>query len=246
MQAISLSAETIYHLNGFAITNSLVLSLIVTLILIVLAWFLRYQVALVPAGFYNGAEAIFEGFLNLIESVVGNLNEAKQFFPLIVTLFSFILLNNWIALVPGVGSIGIRMPGHEGLVPIFRGANADLNTTLALAIVSVLATQYYGIKKTGFLRNFSRFVNLTSPLMFFVGLLELVAEFAKVVSFSFRLFGNIFAGEVLLIVMGFLAPFFGPIPFIGLELFVGFVQALVFAMLTLVFLKVAVAESHNS
>ncbi|MCK4525128.1 MAG: F0F1 ATP synthase subunit A, partial [Candidatus Andersenbacteria bacterium] len=119
-------------------------------------------------------------------------------------------------------------------------ANSDLNTTLALAIVSVLATQIFGIIALGVFKYGKKFINFSSPITFFVGILELVSEVAKMVSFSFRLFGNVFAGEVLLVVIMTLAPFIAPLPFFGLELFVGFVQALVFAMLTLVFLKMAV------
>jgi len=240
MQEISLAAEKIYQLGGFSITNSLLLSMLVSFVLIILTLVLRHQIALIPNGFYNAAEAVIEGLFNLVESVAGSFEQAKQFFPLIGALFIFILWNNWSGLIPGVGTITIN---H---LPLLRGPTADLNATLALALVSVIATQYYGIKYTGFFANAKRFINFTSPILLFVGLLELVAEFAKVLSFSFRLFGNIFAGEVLLVVMGLLAPYLAPLPFIGLELFVGFVQALVFAMLTLVFLKVAVAESHNT
>lgn len=239
MFKISLAAETIYQINGFPITNSLALGGIVSVVLVITAWVIRYQVALVPAGFYNATEAVMEGLFNLVESVIGDLEHAKQYFPLIASLFVFIIVNNWAGLVPGVGSITVN---H---LPALRSANADLNTTLALAIVSVIVTQYYGVKASGFLQNATRFLNFTSPIMFFVGLLEGVAEFAKVVSFSFRLFGNIFAGEVLLIVMGLIAPYLAPLPFIALELFVGFVQALVFAMLTLVFIKVATVEVHQ-
>jgi len=237
---ISLAAEQIASLGGFPITNSLLLSGLVTVFIIIMSWVIRYQVALVPAGFYNAVESVVEGLFNLAESVFGNFEEAKRYFPIIAALFLFILLNNWAGLMPGVGPI------TSGHVPLLRGGTADLNTTLALAIISVGITQYYAMARLGFFGNVGRFINLKNPILFFVGILELVAEFAKVLSFSFRLFGNIFAGEVLLVVMAFLAPYLAPLPFIGLELFVGLVQALVFAMLTLVFLKVAVAESHNT
>lgn len=236
---ISLAAEQIAHLGGFPITNSLLLSVLVTVTIVIVSWVVRYQVALIPSGFYNAVEAIIEGLFNLAESVFGSFEQTKRYFPIIAALFIFILLNNWAGLLPGVGSI---TAGH---VPLLRGGTADLNTTLALAIISVGITQYYAAVRLGFLGNAGRFFNFKNPILFSVGILELVAEFAKVLSFSFRLFGNIFAGEVLLIVMAFLAPYLAPLPFIGLELFVGLVQALVFAMLTLVFLKVAVAESDN-
>lgn len=128
-------------------------------------------------------------------------------------------------------------------VPLLRAATADLNTTIALAIISVIATQVYGIQALG-LGYFKKYFNFTSPIMFFVGILELVLETAKIMSFAFRLFGNIFAGEVLLVVIAFLVPVVAPMPFYGLELFVGFVQALVFTMLSLVFFNMATV-SHD-
>lgn len=133
---------------------------------------------------------------------------------------------------------------HVKFIPLFRAATADLNTTLALAIVSVFLTQFYGFKFLG-LSYLKKFFNFTQgPIFTFVGILELISEFAKIISFAFRLFGNIFAGEVLLAVISYLIPIFAPLPFLGLEIFVGAVQALVFAMLTLVFTNMATI-SHD-
>ena len=223
-----------------------------------------------------------------MHGVTGNLKKTRLFFPFISTFFLVILLNNWLGLIPGVGTVRLivdeeahqiekvieeKIEGvkeielkntdehsntlvepvhaseseeevihseHHGpkAVPIFRPGTADLNTTAALAIISVLVTQVIGIKYLK-LNYFKKFINTTSPLMFFVGILEIVSEFAKIISFLFRLFGNIFAGEVLLSVMAFLLPLVVPMPFYGLELFVGFIQALVFAMLSLVFFNMA-------
>jgi len=128
--------------------------------------------------------------------------------------------------------------------PLLRGATADLNTTIALAVLAVLSMQYFGFKTLGF-KYGSRFFSLKSPIDFFVGILEIISDTSKVISFAFRLFGNIFAGEVLLSVMAFLMPFLAPLPFLGLELFVGFIQALVFATLTSVFINVAVSHSEE-
>jgi F-type H+-transporting ATPase subunit a len=132
---------------------------------------------------------------------------------------------------------------HKPPAPIFRPGSADLNTTLALGIVSVLATQVFGLMalKLSYLK---KFFNFSSPIDFFVGILEIISEFAKIISFAFRLFGNIFAGEVLLVVITFLVPVVVPMPFYGLELFVGLIQALVFAMLSLVFFNMA-TQSHE-
>ena len=149
-------------------------------------------------------------------------------------------------ILPGLGSIGL-IEGHGqevSLIPLFRSTNSDINMTLALAIISVMATQIFGISIVGFFHHVSRFISFKGPLDFFTGILELIAEIAKVISFSFRLFGNIFAGEVLLMVIFFLVPIIVPLPFLFLEIFVGFIQALVFSMLTLVFLTVATSKEH--
>ena len=168
-----------------------------------------------------------------------------------MTIFLFVILSNWIELIPGLGTVGINEihAGKTVLIPFMRSASADLNVTLALALISVFTIQFMGIAAIGVSKYAGKF--FVSPfhkpyfIGTFVGVLELISECAKIVSFSFRLFGNIFAGEVLLIVMLNLVPFFVPLPFLFLELFVGFIQALVFAMLTLVFLKMAVTEAAH-
>ena len=131
-------------------------------------------------------------------------------------------------------------------MPFFRGSNSDINSTLALALCAMITIHWWGIRYLGLFGHFGKFINFKNgPINFFVGILELVGEFAKVISFTFRLFGNIFAGEVLLFAMAFLLPLIGIIPFIGLELFVGLIQGLIFSMLTLVFAAIATV-SHNS
>jgi len=235
---ISLAAEPIFHFLGFPITNSLLASWIVLLTLIILAIYISSKIKIIPNTFQNFLEAVIEPLYNLVKMVAGE--KASQFFPLVATFFIFIILCNWFGLIPGVGSIGFweEKEGGRILVPFLRGATADLNLTLALALISVGAIQYFGIKNLK-LSYLKRFFNLSNPIDFFVGILELISDFAKIISFSFRLFGNIFAGEVLLIVIAFLIPVFVSFPFYGLELFVGFIQALVFAMLTLVFMNIA-------
>ena len=153
---------------------------------------------------------------------------------------------NWVGLLPGVGTIGLNKlsEGHEKFIPLFRAGTADLNMTLALAFIAVLIIQYSGLRALG-AGYLKRFINLKNPIYFFVGLLELMGEFTRVISFAFRLFGNIFAGEVLLTVIAFLMPILVPLPFMGLELFVGFIQALVFSMLTAAFLAQATAPSAH-
>ncbi len=245
---VSITPEIIMTIFGIPITNSLIASLITTIVLIVIAYFATKDVKKVPRGLQNLFEVVIEALFNMVNSVTGDKKQTYKFFPLVATIFIFIIISNWLGLLPGFGSVGFFETAKEGMhgeehsvfVPLLRSANSDLNVTLALAMISVFATQIFGVAALGVLKYGKKFLNFSSPIKFFVGLLELVGEIAKMISFSFRLFGNVFAGEVLLVVIIMLAPFIVPIPFFALELFVGFIQALVFAMLTLVFLKVAV------
>lgn len=265
----TLASETIAHIAGFPIRNSMVMGWLAMAVLIIAALIFKKKGGkIIPRGFQNFVEMIIEGLFSFFDSITQDKKQTRKFFPIVATLFLFIILSNWMGIFPGVGPIGIyekeaaieevKEPvdalavsenSHEGevLVPLFRSAFADVNMTLALAIISVLITQIMGFASLGFFGYAGKFfVNpLKDFIGFFVGLLELISEFAKMISFSFRLFGNIFAGEVLLVVMGFLAPFIAPIPFYGLELFVGLVQALVFSLLTLVFMKMAVTSHHE-
>jgi F-type H+-transporting ATPase subunit a len=274
MPEISLAAEQV-HLFGLSVTNSMIATVLSDIVLIVVALLAFRRPKLIPGGLQNGVEAMIELFYNMAERAAGD--QTRKFFPLIASFFFFILVSNWLGILPGFGSIGIwqehhvevapaaeeshgatteAAESHEGelvLVPLFRSANADLNTTIALALISQVAAQYFGLQALG-LSYFKKFFNFSGPnIMFkginaFVGILELLSEFVKILSFSFRLFGNIFAGEVLLIVIGFLVIFLASLPFMFLELFVGVIQALIFAMLSLVFFMMATIhhgeESH--
>jgi F-type H+-transporting ATPase subunit a len=260
MPEISMAAEKLplpfeLPLIGHELPNTLPATWLTMALLILVSFFAFRKPKMVPSGLQNVIEMPVEFFYNFVEGVAGE--QARRFFPLVATFFFFILISNWMGLLPGFGSIGLMEPHHgeEILVPFFRSANADLSTTIALAIISVVVTQYFGLKALGLpylgkFLNFQRVVNflqgrgsafdlLTGLVEIPVGLLELLSEFTKILSFSFRLFGNIFAGEVLLIVMGFLVAFIAPLPFMLLEVFVGFVQALIFAMLSLVFFMMA-------
>jgi F-type H+-transporting ATPase subunit a len=169
---------------------------------------------------------------------------AKRFFPLIAGLFVFIFVINEMAFIPGVGSIGF-FHGEE-FIPLFRPSTTDLNTTLALTLISVLTVEIVGILTLGFFRYGGKFINFSSPVNFIVGIIELVSELGRLVSLSFRLFGNIFAGEVLIAVIGLFVPYVIPAPFMLFEMFVGFVQAVIFALLTLFFIKLAIVAPHDS
>lgn len=245
MPAISIKAETIFHIYDFPVTNSLILSVIVLLAFFGLA--LKYYMEITSnkkTGFFYFFHFIVNSIYSMFESVLGE--KTKYFFPLLFTFFMFIILQNWFGLLPGIGSILYRVEehGHEIMAPLFRGGNADLNTTFVLAIASVTMIQVYGIRFLGFKGYMKKYINLSNPVNFFLGILEVLSEFSKIMSFSFRLFGNIFAGEVLLTIVAFLVPVLASFPFIMLELFVGFIQALVFSMLTSVFISGAIAEHH--
>ena len=240
MPHISLAAEKLWEFSGLPITNALLTTWLVMGILIILAFLVTSKLRMVPSHWQSIAELLVGGLYDFFASVTGK--HIKQFFPLLASLFLFIIVANWVGLLPGVGTVGF-FHGEE-FVPLFRGATADLNTTLALALVAVFAIQYFGFKTVGGHYS-SRFLNFSSPIYFVLGLLEIISELSKVISFAFRLFGNIFAGEVLLAVMAFLMPFIVPLPFLMLELFVGFIQALVFSMLTAVFLNVAVSHGEH-
>lgn len=243
---ISLAAEPVFHIGSFPVTNTLLTSWITILLLFIGGFVLRKRMADVPKGFQNVIEAVFEGMLSVMDGITGSREQTKMFFPLIATLFLFILLANWLGILPGFGTIGLQEV-HEGkniIVPFLRSTNSDLNMTLGMAIISVFSIQMFGIILIGAAKYSKRFFNFKNPIFTFVGIIELVSEVAKLISFSFRLFGNVFAGEVLLVVISSLVPYVVPLPFYFLELFVGFIQAMVFAMLTLVFLKVATVEAH--
>lgn len=245
--AISLPAEKIAQIGSFPVTNSLLTSWVVSAIFIVSALIISRLNKKVPGKFQNAVEMIVEGLFQFTSQIIGDISSAKKYFPLLATLFIFIVFNNWIGLLPGVGTIGFwgEHHGHHVLIPLFRGANADLNMTIALALISVTMIHLYGVSALGLGAHLKKFFNFKGLIEAFVGLLELISEFSKVISFAFRLFGNIFAGEVLLAVISSLIPVVAAVPFYFLEIFVGFVQGLVFMMLTVVFIKVHTAHHEH-
>lgn len=248
---ISIAAEKLFSLGWLPVTNALLIGVIVSALLMFFVTRVMKNLALVPRGLQNIIEIIFEALLNLVESVTQDKKQARQFFPLIATIFLFVLFSNWAGLLPGLGTVGVwgEHNGHHTIIPFLRSTSADLNFTLALSIITMMAVQFAGITALGIITYGKKF--LVSPfhkpyvIGTFVGILELVSEIGKIISFTFRLFGNVFAGEVLLIVMLHLVPYFLPLPFLFLEVFVGFIQAVVFAMLTLVFLKMATLKPEH-
>lgn len=256
----TLFAEPVFHVGSFTVTNALLNSWIVVFAIVIVSFFIRRKISIIPKGLQNFFEIVLEGALNMVDSVTGAREKTMRFMPVVLPLFIFILFNNWLGIFPGVGSIGFieQGEGHRVFVPLFRGATADLNTTLALALMAVVLSHIFGVVSTSAWSHFNKFINVklflelpkkifkekeytaifTNPIQFFVGIIELVGEFSKVASLSFRLFGNIFAGEVLLGAMAAIFAYVVPIPFMFFEIIVGIVQALIFAMLTLVFLTV--------
>lgn len=362
--AIQLPAEMIFEGDDFAtplgawnLMNTMLTTWLAMLVLIILALFIRKSLTEVPGRFQALFEIIIEFFLNLCESIAGR-DKGRRFFPLVFTIFIFIVVANWMGILPGFGTVGRiadpeEIAHHHGihhyvdpaladyasddshakhdehgedshakhdehdddshakhdehdddshakhdehsdhldsvalhvftgqgafsylapgsfsdqltfeeyenqdglvgedkraghLVPFLRSANTDINMTLAMAIIAMVMVHFWGFSILGFPSHIGKFINFKEgPIGFFVGILEIISELAKVVSFTFRLFGNIFAGEVLLMALAFLLPLIGIIPFLGLELFVGVIQAFIFSMLTLVFASMA-SVSHGS
>jgi len=309
---IQLAAEPVSDtpiFGVFRITNTMVAAWVTIVFLALVSFFGTLRVREVPGRLQNILEMVLEFFLSLAESVAGP-ERARRFFPLVMTIFLFIVTSNWMGILPGFGTIGRFEPADEVihhaqeaaerkgehvdlskvklqvfdgtgsfavlplgsvdseitvqeyresgvgegkraglLVPFLRSANTDINTTLAIAVVAMVMVHWWGLSVLGIFGHVGKYLNFRGgPIGIFVGILEGIGEIARVISFTFRLFGNIFAGEVLLIAMAFLLPLIGLVPFLGLELFVGLIQAFIFAMLTLVFAATATvghkAEGH--
>lgn len=270
--APTLSSEAIGNIAGvFVVRNTMLMAWLAMAILIIVAFAARSTgYKLIPKRFQALMESIVEGLHELFLGVLGDEALTRKAFPLVATIFLFIVTANWMGILPGVGTIKVPLyhaaetvtthtgvsaepveehassapaatEEHIEMVPLFRSMNADVNMTLAFAVIAIIAVQVFGISALGARHYTGKFfiAPWRDPIGSLVGLLEIIGEFSRMVSFTFRLFGNIFAGEVLLVVIAYLLPYAGPIPFMGLELFVGLIQALVFAMLTLVFIKMA-------
>lgn len=309
---IAIAAEPLTKVGGVKITNTMITSwVVVVLILLGILFITSRKWTIVPGPVQNFVEAVVEAFYNLVTGIAGEAN-GRKFFPVVATIFFFVLINNWLSLTPIFNTIG--WVGHETseeqqieehgfvegtimdvtsigpidlhtvpfsgpgnlaisddsrtikeddpdgvekfreaeesgkfvgeLIPLFRGPNTDLNTPLAIAIWSAIFVEFWGITALGFFKYGAKFIRFSSPIDFFVGILELISELVRLVSFTFRLFGNMFAGEVVILMFTFLTPLIITLPFYGLELFVGIIQAFIFASLTLVFAVMAV-QSHD-
>ena len=307
LPAISLPAESVTSepvFGGFHITNTMIATWLAIIVLLAFTLMVRRKLSEVPGRLQGMIELVMEFFLGLTESVAGPERGAR-FFPLVMTIFIFIVVANWMGILPGFGTIGriesveedVHHLEKEGgvdmtrekvnifdgdgsvgilsfgsiddqltlaeleeqgagegkqagiLIPFLRSANTDINMTLAIALVAMFMVHMWALRALGVFGHLGKFINFKGgPIGLFVGVLEAISEVAKIISFTFRLFGNMFAGEVLLVAMAFLLPIIGIIPFLGLELFVGVIQAFIFAMLILVFAASATvshqAEGH--
>jgi F-type H+-transporting ATPase subunit a len=268
MPHVSIKPEGLFEIFGITVTNSALTSVLASLLLIgiILYYFGQLNKKRSERGlFFYGLNAILNQLYTLFGSVTGE--SIKALFPLLACFFLFILMQNWFGLLPGVGSITIKpqvhevqQPSvtgtehldketakeseHEEKVPLFRGGTADLNMTLALGIIAVIAIQFFGFTHLGVKQYLGKFFNFSSPIYFFIGILELISEFSRAFSFSFRLFGNIIAGEILLVIIATLVPVLASFPFVVMETFVGLIQAVVFATLAAIFIKMAIT-SHS-
>ncbi|MEK7123232.1 MAG: F0F1 ATP synthase subunit A, partial [Patescibacteria group bacterium] len=180
---ISLAAEPIAHIGSFPVTNSMLVGWVMSVVLVAFGVVATRGASLIPRGVQNTFETILDLLLKMIDGVTKNRVQSRKMFPLIATIFLFVLAVNWAGLLPGMGGAVGVLEEHEGqpvIVSFIRATSADLNFTLALALVSVIAVQVAGIASIGLFKYAGKFLNFTSPINFFVGILELVSEVAKI------------------------------------------------------------------
>ncbi len=261
-----LPAERVFFNSPFT-TNSIFAAWLTIIVLGIFSYLATRRSKLIPGRLQTLLEFIIGALLKFCQSVAGE-KKGRRFFPVVATIFLFVAFNTWLGLIPGFGSItapGFKLEDGSWIpatVHLLRPANTDINMPLALALMSFIFVQYFGMRSLGSFRYIGHFINVrrifgglgqlargrlrvglsgifTGIIEVFIGLLEAMSQLVRIVSFTFRLFGNMTAGEILLLVAAFLVPWLFALPFYGLELLVGFVQALIFGGLTLIFLTVA-------
>jgi F-type H+-transporting ATPase subunit a len=244
--AIHLAPPVLGHVFGVPLTSTMLTAWVTMAILIIGSVLLSRNLRLVPGKGQIIVESLVGGVYDYIADVLESRDLAKRYFPVIMTIFLFILSLNWIGLLPGITGFGLvgENHGNTELIPFFYPAHTDLNMTIALSVIAFFFIEIAGVLTIGFTKYAGKFINFSSPLNFLIGLIELFSELARLISFSFRLFGNIFAGKTLLLIAMFFVPFVLPVPILAFEIFVGFIQAFIFAVLTLFFVKLAIAEPH--
>ncbi len=268
---IAIKAEELFTLGGIPITNAMLMSWLTIAVLLVIGFLAGRKLRKIPGKVQTLFETLFSFLIDYVEEVLGSRTLALRFLPLLATLFLFILFANWLEFIPGVGGsiylkaqapaaeaaeqvpadplfdtagVDKQAPHETERIELFRPATTDLNVTLALAIISFIVTEVVGVMFIGLFKYLGKFFNFRSVLGFFIGIIELISELVRLLSFSFRLFGNIFAGDVLILVAMFFLPYFLPVPVMLYEVLVGFIQAAIFTLLTLFFIKLAVSEAH--
>lgn len=263
---VELPAEGLFEVAGFPITNTLIASWLTIIVLVSVFYVCTRKMKLIPGRLQNLAEMAVEALLSFVEGAAGK-KHARLLLPAVATIFIYVIANAYLALLPFFSAIVVT--GHEGdLVPLLRGANTDVNVPLSIAVMSFVFVEFWGMKSLGTFRYLGEFFNVGQLgrgikelfrgkirsaitnvgfgfINLFVGLLEVFSHLIRIVSFTFRLFGNMTAGEILVLVSAFLIPLIFTIPFYGLELLIGLIQALIFAGLTLVFGIIAIRPTHE-
>ena len=240
--SVKLSPYVVGEFFGLSITATMLTAWLATVILLAAAILVGRNLAAVPGKVQLVFETAVGGVYQYVEDTLESRELAQRYFPVLMTMFLFLLVMNWVGLLPGVTTIGLT--DGDSFTPFFYPPATDLNIAIAFALVAMFTIEFAGIAALGLWKYGGKFINFSSPLNFLVGIIELISEIGRLVSFSFRLFGNIFAGKTLLVVATFFVPFVLPVPILAYEVFVGFIQAGVFFFLTLIFIKLAVAEPH--
>lgn len=242
---IDIKTAPIFHIGPFSVTNAMLTGTLSLLIFLGIFGYVAYMVKNKKYNRFVGlVQWAFEGMLGQISSVIPDTKIARRITPLAMTIFFYVLISYWMSILPGLDSIKING------APILRSIAADMNFTFALALISLVATQVYAIRQLGGLGNLGRYFRnpLKDPLAAFEGILELIGEISRYTALSLRLFGNCFAGEVLLLIMSVLTGYFAALAlpvFMAFELFIGFIQAYVFFILTVIFTSLAISHGPH-
>lgn len=246
---IPLAAEPIVNIFGLHLTNSMLYGLVMAVVVVGLfGYAARYTQTHPTSRFAFAVESLVEFVLQLGEENLGSRKNAVRFMPLLLTLFTFILFSNLCALIPGVGTVNVNHNGEQ--IPLLRAFTTDLNATLAMAILTIGTIQVVAIRELGIKKHLQHyFTNKPwNPMNMFIGLIEVMGEFIRIITLSMRLFGVIYAGEVLIHVVGIMGGNFGwaaTFPVYLMEIFFGLIQAYIFMMLSMVYLGIAIGGDHS-
>ncbi len=242
---IHLATQTVFSIGGFNVTNGMLTGAVSLIVMLLAFWYVIRKINKGERNHFTGlVQWAFEGMYAQIESVMPDQKHARRIAPLALTMFFYVLVSYWMSILPGLDSIKYDQ------VPLLRSIAADLNFTFALAIISLVTAQVYAIRQHGGIGNLKRYLRnpFKDPIGSFEGVLELIGEISRYSALSLRLFGNCFAGEVLLVIMAVLTSYFSVVTlpiFMAFELFIGFIQAYVFFILTVIFTSLAIDTHHG-